>query len=156
MRSLPSNDARSLVGWTHAAVDASGTFRETKRQAGLLRMMQAGVIMSDYARLIVFFPFPPSSLFRATFFFFLSLPPVLFFFSFFFLSPLPFFPPFFSSFFFSFLFSLLFPFFCPSGRRTGDVGFAPPLENRRQLLALRHDALRLRSQSDAGIRHRAR
>ena len=33
------------------AVDASGTFSETKRQAGLLRMLQAGVIVSDYTTL---------------------------------------------------------------------------------------------------------
>lgn len=32
----------------YVAVDASGTFSETKRQAGLLRMLQAGVIVSDY------------------------------------------------------------------------------------------------------------
>jgi len=37
----------------YVAVDASGTFSETKRQAGLLRMQQAGVILSDYATLIV-------------------------------------------------------------------------------------------------------
>jgi nicotinamidase-related amidase len=37
----------------YVAVDASGTFSETKRQAGLLRMMQAGVIVSDYATLMV-------------------------------------------------------------------------------------------------------
>jgi nicotinamidase-related amidase len=37
----------------YVAVDASGTFSETKRQAGLLRMMQAGVILSDYATLMV-------------------------------------------------------------------------------------------------------
>src|SRR5262249_43854397 len=37
----------------YAAVDASGTFSETKRQAGLLRMLQAGVIVSDYATLMV-------------------------------------------------------------------------------------------------------
>ena len=37
----------------YVAVDASGTFSETKRQAGLLRMLQAGVILSDYATLIV-------------------------------------------------------------------------------------------------------
>src|SRR5436190_3532456 len=30
-----------------------GTFSETKRQAGLLRMLQAGVILSDYATLMV-------------------------------------------------------------------------------------------------------
>jgi hypothetical protein len=34
-------------------VDASGTFSETKRQVGLLRMLQAGVIISDYATLTV-------------------------------------------------------------------------------------------------------
>ena len=37
----------------YVAVDASGTFSETKRQVGLLRMLQAGVILSDYATLIV-------------------------------------------------------------------------------------------------------
>jgi nicotinamidase-related amidase len=37
----------------YVAVDASGTFSETKRQAGLLRVMQAGVIVSDYATLMV-------------------------------------------------------------------------------------------------------
>ena len=37
----------------YVAVDASGTFSETKRQAGLLRMLQAGVILSDYASLMV-------------------------------------------------------------------------------------------------------
>jgi nicotinamidase-related amidase len=36
----------------YVAVDASGTFSETKRQAGLLRMLQAGVILSDYATLM--------------------------------------------------------------------------------------------------------
>src|SRR6201982_3254834 len=35
------------------AVDASGTFSETKREVGLLRMMQAGVILSEYATLMV-------------------------------------------------------------------------------------------------------
>jgi hypothetical protein len=35
------------------AVDASGTFSETKRQVGLLRMLQAGVIICDYATLMV-------------------------------------------------------------------------------------------------------
>jgi nicotinamidase-related amidase len=33
----------------YVAVDACGTFSETKRQTGLLRMLQAGVIVSDYA-----------------------------------------------------------------------------------------------------------
>ena len=37
----------------YVAVDASGTFSETKRQVGLLRMLQTGVIISDYATLIV-------------------------------------------------------------------------------------------------------
>jgi nicotinamidase-related amidase len=37
----------------YVAVDASGTFSETKHQTGLLRMMQAGVIVSDYATLMV-------------------------------------------------------------------------------------------------------
>ena len=37
----------------YVAVDASGTFSETKRQAGMLRMQQAGVILSDYATLMV-------------------------------------------------------------------------------------------------------
>jgi hypothetical protein len=37
----------------YVAVDASGTFSETKRQVGMLRMLQAGVILSDYATLMV-------------------------------------------------------------------------------------------------------
>lgn len=37
----------------YVAVDASGTFSETKRQAGLLRMAQAGVVLADYATLMV-------------------------------------------------------------------------------------------------------
>ena len=37
----------------YVAVDASGTFNETKRQVGLLRMLQAGVIVSDYASLMI-------------------------------------------------------------------------------------------------------
>jgi hypothetical protein len=35
------------------AVDASGTVFETRRQTGVLRGMQAGVIDSDYATLMV-------------------------------------------------------------------------------------------------------
>jgi nicotinamidase-related amidase len=38
---------------SYVAVDACGTFNETKREAGLLRMLQAGVILSDYATLMV-------------------------------------------------------------------------------------------------------
>jgi nicotinamidase-related amidase len=37
----------------YVAVDASGTFSETKREVGLLRMLQAGVIVSDYTTLMV-------------------------------------------------------------------------------------------------------
>jgi len=37
----------------YVVVDASGTFSETKHQVGLLRMLQAGVILSDYATLMV-------------------------------------------------------------------------------------------------------
>lgn len=37
----------------YVAVDASGTFSDTKRQAGLLRMQQAGVILSDYGTMMV-------------------------------------------------------------------------------------------------------
>jgi hypothetical protein len=35
------------------AVDASGTFSETKRQVGLLRMLRAGMMLFDYATLMV-------------------------------------------------------------------------------------------------------
>ncbi|WP_261953972.1 isochorismatase family protein [Streptomyces nigrescens] len=38
---------------TYVALDASGTFSRAKRQAGLVRMQQAGVIVSDYATLMV-------------------------------------------------------------------------------------------------------
>jgi nicotinamidase-related amidase len=37
----------------YVAVDASGTFSHTKHEVGLLRMQQAGVILSDYATLMV-------------------------------------------------------------------------------------------------------
>jgi len=37
----------------YVAVDACGTFSQTKRETGLLRMLQAGVITSDYASLMV-------------------------------------------------------------------------------------------------------
>jgi len=50
---LPAITAVSKGLDAYAAVDASGTFSETKRQAGLLRMQQAGVILSDYATLMV-------------------------------------------------------------------------------------------------------
>jgi nicotinamidase-related amidase len=38
---------------SYVAVDASGTFSEAKKQTGLLRMLQAGVVISDYATLMV-------------------------------------------------------------------------------------------------------
>jgi nicotinamidase-related amidase len=37
----------------YVVVDACGTFNETKLQVGLLRMMQAGVILSDYATVMI-------------------------------------------------------------------------------------------------------
>jgi nicotinamidase-related amidase len=37
----------------YVAVDACGTFSKTKRQVGLLRMQQVGVILSDYATLMI-------------------------------------------------------------------------------------------------------
>ena len=37
----------------YVAVDGCGTFSKTKHQVGLLRMMQAGVILSDYATLMI-------------------------------------------------------------------------------------------------------
>ncbi|MFF4137711.1 hypothetical protein ACFY1B_40930 [Streptomyces mirabilis] len=33
--------------------DASGTFSQARREAGLLRIQQAGVVVSDYATLMV-------------------------------------------------------------------------------------------------------
>src|SRR6202789_2306202 len=50
---LPAITAVGRGFAAYVAVDASGTFSETKRQAGLLRMLQAGVIVSDYATLVV-------------------------------------------------------------------------------------------------------
>jgi nicotinamidase-related amidase len=37
----------------YAAIDASGTFWQAKRDAGLLRMQQAGVILIDYSSAII-------------------------------------------------------------------------------------------------------
>jgi nicotinamidase-related amidase len=37
----------------YVAVDACGTFSQTKREVGLLRMLQAGVVITDYASLMV-------------------------------------------------------------------------------------------------------
>jgi nicotinamidase-related amidase len=50
---LPAMTAASRGLDAYVAVDASGTFNETKRQVGLLRMLQAGVIVSDYSTLMV-------------------------------------------------------------------------------------------------------
>jgi nicotinamidase-related amidase len=50
---FPALAALSAGYDAYAAVDASGTFSETKRTAGLLRLTQAGVIVSDYATLMV-------------------------------------------------------------------------------------------------------
>jgi nicotinamidase-related amidase len=50
---LPAIAATAEGFAAYVAVDASGTFWQTKRDAGLLRMQQAGVIPSDYATLMV-------------------------------------------------------------------------------------------------------
>jgi nicotinamidase-related amidase len=50
---FPALTAMSKGYSAYVAVDASGTFSETKREAGLLRMLQAGVIVSDYSTLMV-------------------------------------------------------------------------------------------------------
>src|SRR6201993_5349113 len=50
---FPALTAMSKGYAAYVAVDASGTFSENKRQAGLLGMHKAGVILSDYATLIV-------------------------------------------------------------------------------------------------------
>jgi nicotinamidase-related amidase len=50
---FPAMTAVSRGYDAYVAVDASGTFSDTKHQVGLLRMMQAGVILSDYATLMV-------------------------------------------------------------------------------------------------------
>jgi len=50
---LPAIHATELGYDAYAVIDASGTFSETKRITGLLRMVQAGVIVSDYATVAV-------------------------------------------------------------------------------------------------------
>jgi nicotinamidase-related amidase len=50
---FPATTAASKGLDAYVAVDACGTFSQTKRQVGLLRMMQAGVILSDYATLMI-------------------------------------------------------------------------------------------------------
>jgi hypothetical protein len=53
LRCIPAITAVNKGLDAYVAVDACGTFSETKRQMGLLRMMQAGVILSDYAALMI-------------------------------------------------------------------------------------------------------
>ena len=44
----------TAVGYdAYAVIDASGTFSETKRITGLLRMVQAGVVVTDYSTVAV-------------------------------------------------------------------------------------------------------
>lgn len=50
---FPAMTAVSRGYDAYVAVDASGTFSQTKHDVGLLRMQQAGVIVSDYATLMV-------------------------------------------------------------------------------------------------------
>lgn len=50
---LPAMTAVARGLDAYVAVDASGTFSESKRQAGLLRMQQAGVVLSDYGTMMV-------------------------------------------------------------------------------------------------------
>ncbi|MFE4534610.1 isochorismatase family protein [Streptomyces scopuliridis] len=50
---LPAIAATAAGYDAYVAVDASGTFSQAKREAGLLRMQQSGVIAGDYATLMV-------------------------------------------------------------------------------------------------------
>jgi nicotinamidase-related amidase len=50
---FPAITALSKGCTAYVAVDACGTFSKTKREAGLLRMLQAGVIVSDFATLMM-------------------------------------------------------------------------------------------------------
>lgn len=50
---LPAIYATGIGYDAYAVIDASGTFSETKRVTGLLRMVQAGVIVTDYATVAV-------------------------------------------------------------------------------------------------------
>jgi len=50
---LPAIRATGLGYDAYGVIDASGTFSETKRVTGLLRMVQAGVIVVDYATVAV-------------------------------------------------------------------------------------------------------
>src|SRR5712671_3838860 len=50
---FPAIHATGVSYDAYAVIDASGTFSETKRITGLLRMVQAGVIVTDYATVAV-------------------------------------------------------------------------------------------------------
>lgn len=50
---FPAMTAVSRGMDAYVAVDASGTFSQTKREIGIQRMVQAGVIVSDFATLMV-------------------------------------------------------------------------------------------------------
>src|SRR3989454_4269663 len=50
---FPALTAISKGYAAYVAVDACGTFNQTKREVGLLRMLQAGVIIADHATLMM-------------------------------------------------------------------------------------------------------
>ncbi|MBC2905749.1 isochorismatase family protein [Streptomyces cupreus] len=50
---FPALSATAAGYDTYVAVDASGTFWATKRETGLLRLHQAGVVVTDYSSLMV-------------------------------------------------------------------------------------------------------
>src|SRR5262252_5283789 len=50
---LPAMTAVNKGLDAYVAVDAAGTCSDTKRRVGLLRMLQAGITLSDYATLMV-------------------------------------------------------------------------------------------------------
>jgi len=52
-QAFPAMHAAGIGYDAYAVIDASGTFSETKRVTGLLRMVHAGVIVTDYATVAV-------------------------------------------------------------------------------------------------------
>ena len=50
---LPAIHATGMGYDAYGVIDASGTFSETKRITGLMRMVQAGVVVIDYATVAV-------------------------------------------------------------------------------------------------------
>jgi len=50
---FPAIAALGMGYEAYVPVDACGTFSQTKREAGLMRMQQGGVIVSDYATLVI-------------------------------------------------------------------------------------------------------